>query len=235
MNQFAALGTSGNQSFAFFISNLLLSLVHLKSCSWVVMSFNPYLSVLRPLPRRKIFVSYHHKNDQYYYNEFSRVYHDFYGLVYDNSLDRLIESDNCDYVMRKIREEYLTGTSCTIVLCGPETRGRKYVDWEIKATLDKQHGLIGIILPNNPITPYGTAKPDRLQDNVDSGFAILATWQDIIQQPALMGNLIDKAFQSPKRLINNSREIRRRNASEMPALPSFGTATPKIGSLFFSS
>ena len=199
------------------------------------MSFNPYFSLVQPLPRRKIFVSYHHKNDQYYYDEFSKVYHDIYGLVYDNSLDRIIESDNCDYVMRRIREDYLTGTSCTIVLCGPETRGRKYVDWEIKATLDKQHGLIGVILPNNPITQFGTSKPDRLQDNVDSGFAVLVTWQDIIQQPALMGTLIEKAYRSPKLFINNSREIRRRNAAETPSIGSLTGLRPRIGSLFYSS
>jgi hypothetical protein len=32
-----------------------------------------------------------------------------------------------------------TGTSCTIVLCGAETPKRKFVDWEIKAILDKGH------------------------------------------------------------------------------------------------
>lgn len=183
------------------------------------MSINPFASPffkLPPMPsKRKIFVSYHHKNDQWYYNEFSRKFHDYYGLVYDNSLDRLIESDNCEYVMRKIREDFLTGTSCTVVLCGPETRGRKYVDWEIKATLDKQHGLLGIILPNNPITPTGTSKPDRLQDNVDSGFASIAIWEHIVNDPAYLGQLIEKVVNAPKWQINNSREVRRRNAPEL--------------------
>jgi hypothetical protein len=46
--------------------------------------------------------------------------------------------------MQRIRDKHITGTSCTIVLCGSLTPWRKYVDWEIKATLDKEHGLIGI-------------------------------------------------------------------------------------------
>jgi len=49
--------------------------------------------------------------------------------------------------MRGIRENFITGTSCTIVLCGAQTHLRKYVHWEIKATLDKEHGLIGVNLP----------------------------------------------------------------------------------------
>ena len=92
----------------------------------------------KPPVKRKIFVSYHHDNDQAYYNEFSRFFSDQYDAIQDSSLDRLIDSDDTEYVMRRIRENYITGTSCTVVLCGPQTRWRKYVDWEIKATLDKQ-------------------------------------------------------------------------------------------------
>lgn len=39
-----------------------------------------------------------------------------------------------------------------MVLCGAEAPQRKFVDWEIKATLDKEHGLIGINL--RPIRGY---------------------------------------------------------------------------------
>ena len=33
--------------------------------------------------RPKIFVSYRHATDQYYYNEFSRIFHDTHECVYD--------------------------------------------------------------------------------------------------------------------------------------------------------
>jgi len=92
--------------------------------------------------RPRVFLSYHHAVDQPYYDAFSRTFHDRYETIRDNSRDRKIDSDVTDYVMRRIREEHVAGTSCTIVLCGLETRWRKYVDWEIKATLDKQHGLM---------------------------------------------------------------------------------------------
>ena len=59
-------------------------------------------------------------------------------------------SSSAEYVIRWIREGFITGPSCKVVLCGALTPQRKFVDWEIKATLDKDHGLIGINLPTNP-------------------------------------------------------------------------------------
>ena len=174
--------------------------------------------------KRKIFVSYHHANDQSYYDTFSKYFAETFSLVYDNSLDRIVDSDDCEYVMRRIRENYISGTSCTLVLCGPETRWRKYVDWEIKATLDKQHGLIGVLLPNNPpLQPpvgQGAHKPDRLQDNIDSGYAVLTTWNELIAYPAGLPNLIQEANQRSKTLIKNGRAMRQRNGNT--PLPAFG-------------
>jgi hypothetical protein len=136
--------------------------------------------------KRRVFVSYHHFGDQYYYDEFARMFADTYNVVMDNSLERKIQSDDVEYVMRKIREEYVTGSSCTIVLCGLETPYRKFVDWEIAATLDKYHGLIGVKLPTVPVVNDGCSKPDRLQDNINSGYAIWTWWEQLrrIRRPS---------------------------------------------------
>src|SRR5690349_7530115 len=100
--------------------------------------------------KRKVFVSYHHGGDQAYYEAFSKAFCDTYDVITDNSLERELDSENVDYVMRRIRENYISGSSCTIVLVGKDTWGRKYVDWEINATLEKEHGLIGVLLPTAP-------------------------------------------------------------------------------------
>lgn len=102
--------------------------------------------------KRKVFVSYHHSGDQAYYDAFSKAFCDTYDVITDNSLEREVDSENVDYVMRRIRENYISGSSCTIVLVGKDTWGRKYVDWEIKATLEKEHGLIGVRLPTAPVS-----------------------------------------------------------------------------------
>ena len=78
------------------------------------------------------------------------VFADDYEVIQDNSVEREIDSNDAEYVTRRIREDFITGSSCTVVLCGAETPQRKFVDWEIKATLDKEHGLIGINLPTIP-------------------------------------------------------------------------------------
>ena len=59
--------------------------------------------------KRKVFVSYHHDNDQRFYNEFSRSFSDTYDVITDNSLDRAVDSDDPDYVLRRIRENNITG------------------------------------------------------------------------------------------------------------------------------
>lgn len=160
--------------------------------------------------KRKIFVSYHHDSDQAYYNEFSRFFSDTYEAVQDSSLNRLVDSNNTDYVMQRIRDNHITGTSCTIVLCGPQTRWRKYIDWEIKATLDKQHGLLGIQLPNNIPDPQGRVHvPDRLCDNIGSGYAVWTSW-DILTLDHFR-SCIEIANRKPKSLIRNDLIMRSRN------------------------
>lgn len=161
----------------------------------------------------KVFVSYHHGRDRRYYEQFSHAFSDSYDVCHDNSVDREIDSEDCDYVIRAIRENYVTGTSCTVVLCGAETRWRKFVDWEIKATLDKKHALIGVNLPTNPRDPFGGVhKPDRLQDNIDSGFAGWVEWNALIAGgPGMLRTALQAARLSSTGRIRNSRILRTRN------------------------
>ena len=173
---------------------------------------HPVFSDLYIPVRRKILVSYYHGGDQAYYDAFSRTFSGTYDAVFDNSLERKVDSDDPEYVLRRIRENYITGSSCTIVLIGGETWGRKYVDWEIDATLQRQHGLIGIRLPTAPVTAANTViVPDRLHDNVQSSYALWVSW-DQLTNPQLLTNWIEQANAKPKDLIVNGRERRYRNA-----------------------
>lgn len=163
--------------------------------------------------KRKIFVSYHHAGDQAYYNAFSDTFHDTYDVVYDNSLERTIDSDNVNYVMQRIRDTCITGSSCTLVLVGQDTWGRKYVDWEIKATLEKQHGLIGVRLPTAPISADNKIiVPDRLHDNIQSGYAVWVDWQQITASAISLQQHVAAATSRDSNLIVNTRDRRLRNA-----------------------
>jgi hypothetical protein len=162
--------------------------------------------------KRRIFVSYHHGGDQAYYNAFSQAFHDTYEVIYDNSLERKIDSEDANYVMRRIRENYIMGSSCTVVLSGSNTYERKYVDWEILATLERQHGLIGAKLPTAPVTPQNTVvAPARLHDNIESGYALWVTWEQITADAQTLSTYIEQANARAKRLLVNTRVRKFRN------------------------
>lgn len=139
---------------------------------------NNYQSILSQLsgisPKRKVFVSYHHVNQSAV--DTFRILGSAYDIFSDASLDRLIDSNNTSYVSRTIREDYITGTSITIVLCGVDTWKRKYVDWEIHSTLVKDHALLGIMLPGITGALYADGQrrwilPNRLFTNINGGYA----------------------------------------------------------------
>jgi hypothetical protein len=134
-------------------------------------------------------------------------------VIYDNSLDRQIDSDNVDYVRQRIADNYVTGSSCTIVLVGKDTAGRKYVDWEIDATLDKGHGLIGVCLPTAPRTAENKIiVPPRLHDNIESGFAQWLSWQEFTANSEQLQRHVAMAKSRGTKLIRNTRDRRLRNA-----------------------
>lgn len=89
--------------------------------------------------RRKCFISYHHE-DQWYVNKFVDDF-DHYADTFiarglgQSMADEIINSTNTDYVMSQIRVRYLRDSSVTIVLMGPCTWARRYVDWEIQSSL----------------------------------------------------------------------------------------------------
>ncbi|RZK47927.1 MAG: molecular chaperone Tir [Pedobacter sp.] len=77
----------------------------------------------------------------------------------DHSLDEAIDSNDIDYVMRKIREDYLSTSTVTIFLIGSvsnENLGayeQRYIKRELQASLyhgvgNTQNGILGIVLPH---------------------------------------------------------------------------------------
>lgn len=161
--------------------------------------------VLRQLTtKRRVFVSYHHANDQWYYDRFNGLFSGTYDILYDNSVQRKYDSENTDYVDRCIREEHIKGTSITIVLCGAETWKRKYVDWEIYATLHHQHALLGVKLPTALVTPdFKAVVPGRFHTNLQKGYA---HWIDWTEDAGILKTAIEVAItrSRSKHLIDNN-------------------------------
>lgn len=152
--------------------------------------FTPLVKVVKP----KVFISYHHK-DQVYIDAFRKQYGADYEVFTDCSLDEAIESNDLHYVNRTIREDFITGTSITIVICGTDTWKRKCVDWEIYSTLHKDHALLGIALPHvQPVIQNGRQViivPSRLHTNIESGYA---HWIDYPANAQVLKQAIDHAL-----------------------------------------
>jgi hypothetical protein len=160
-----------------------------------------------PIPKRSVFVSYHHGLDRPWYEKFSHFFSEVYDVFEDNSPERAKDSDYTDYIMWSVRDNHIKGSSCTIVLCGAETGRRKFVDWEIAATLDKEHNLIGVCLPTCTINAQGKALvPDRLYDNIESGYAVWIAWQALTQGPDFLRAQIEIANAKSTSLIRNGRQ-----------------------------
>lgn len=76
----------------------------------------------------------------------------------DKSLNEAIDSEDPDYIMRKIREDYLSDSTVTLFLIGrysKETLGweeQQYIKRELQASLyngegNSRSGILGIVLP----------------------------------------------------------------------------------------
>ena len=116
--------------------------------------------------KHKVFISYHHANDQAFKEELLRL-NELHGLFIDASVDTadIDESLDDDAIRQKIRDDYLKDSTVTIVLAGKGTKRRKHVDWEIYSSMyngkvNKQSGVLVINLPDTDCTYYTAAHGD---------------------------------------------------------------------------
>lgn len=100
----------------------------------------------------KVFVSFHHANDQKY-KEGLVSWAEKNKVFIDGSVDMgEIPEDWDDQKIREyIRDEHLKDTTVTVLLVGTETKKRKHIDWELYSsmydgTVNKKSGIIVIFL-----------------------------------------------------------------------------------------
>lgn len=110
-----------------------------------------------PAPvRRKVFISYF-RGDRLEVEEFVEHWADqekvFLPQIVGAFGRGIINSNNAEYVIGRIRTEQIADSTVTIVLMGSCTHSRRHVDWEIQASLRRgadalPNGLLGIVLPS---------------------------------------------------------------------------------------
>jgi len=135
------------------------------------------------LQSRNFFVSYHHDYDQDYMEELRELKQ---GMkVSDYSLKKDISQYTDEQIYKVIRNK-MRSCSVTIVLIGERTGHRKWIDWELWASLRgyknsknpkrsfRPKGLLAIYLPT-----ASHSVPERLQANIDSGYVVSMRWKNI--------------------------------------------------------
>ncbi len=169
----------------------------------------------------KVFISYYHKDDQWDRDRFEKQFgHLFISKsVKPGDIDSELSTN---YIKKLIQEGYISGSSVVIVLVGKKTRCRKHVDWEISAGLNSKvrgySGLIGILLPDFPLSADGKYKyddiPARLADNVKTRFAKIYPWNWLCAYESRLTDAIETAFDdrvTKSGKIDNSRKQLGRN------------------------
>lgn len=178
--------------------------------------------------RHKVFISFH-KDDARYRDQLVRR---LKGDIIDRSVhEEDIDDDplKTETVRQKIRDEFIADATVTVVLVGPCTWRRKFVDWEIGSSLretkkNPRCGLVGLLLPNHPDFQRQTYQPNlvppRLYDNArpEIGFARIWRWSPLDPADPVL-HAIDWAH-GHRYAVNpdNSREQFARNRSSACAL-----------------
>ena len=162
--------------------------------------------------RHRVFISYHHQNDQGYRERFeslfaSRAETIISGSVNDGDINPNLSADR---VRQIIRDQYLRDTTVTVVLIGKDTWARKHVDWEISSSIrntqyNPRSGLIGILLPSHSNFRTGRYTPNlvppRLNDNVACGFSKIFDWSESATE---VQDWIHEAFLNRTKVLPNN-------------------------------
>ena len=146
----------------------------------------------------KVFISYHHSNDQWYKNELVNCGE---GIFVDRSVDTgdIPDTWSDEQIRRDIRDSYLRDSTVTIVLVGTETKQRKHVDWEIYSsmydgTVNKRSGIVVINLPgisDNYHAPYGNREKKLLYPETTSWMHVETRAEYRRRYPYMPDRIID--------------------------------------------
>ena len=149
----------------------------------------------------KVFISYHHKNDQTYKNALIKMGTNF-GVFIDRSVDTgdISEHLSDETIREKIRDEYLRDSTVTILLAGVETKSRKHIDWELYSSMfdgarNKKSGILVVNLPSTQCTnvwaAHGNEEKRLVHPDVSSWFSVDTRAEFETWFPYLPNRIID--------------------------------------------
>lgn len=160
--------------------------------------------------RHRVFVSYHHANDQGYKESLVN-----WGVANNIFIDLSVDTGDIsdaltdEAIREKIRDEYLRDSSITVVLVGTETKRRKHVDWEIYSSMydgarNKKSGILVVNLPTINCTYFNAAHGE---DEKNLLYPSQSNWVSITERteyerryPEMPDRIIDNLLRSGVRI-----------------------------------
>jgi hypothetical protein len=155
---------------------------------------------------------------------------------YDHSLYEETKR-GVEAIRREILEQ-LEGTSVTVALIGADTASRSWVDFEIRESIRRDNGLLGITIhnlsgppwPGAPPLLWGPSRPGRLPDALPTGTPVYV-WDSKNREG--FARVIEEAAQRGERLRATKAKIegqRRAIRAMRPPSPPGGLQRPGIAS-----
>jgi hypothetical protein len=175
--------------------------------------------------KHKVFISYHHANDQQYKNDLLQL-NVLYNIFIDKSVNTGEIDDSLDdqSIRKKIRDEFLADSTVTILLVGTETWGRKHIDWELYSSMydgevNKKSGILVINLPSANsdyvVAGHGSEEKNIIHPNIPSWTSVDRTEYDR-RFPNMPDRIIDNLLAKNSKIsvvpwsliVNNPEKLR---------------------------
>lgn len=135
--------------------------------------------------KHKVFISF--KTENIEYKEY--IQNDLDIEIIDKSLNEPIRSEDEDYIMRRIREDYLQDSTVTIALIGshsaqnlhPYSENQTYIKRELQSSLysgkgNSKNGILAVILPEMKDIVYPSPnKTTSIIDGTEVSIAKIST------------------------------------------------------------
>lgn len=133
------------------------------------------------MDKHKVFISYYHYDDQNYkdlicdyWNANGELFDDY--SVNDGDIDDTNKSD--ETIRREIRDKYIADATVLVLLCGANTKKRKYIDWELHAAMydTEKNPKMGILVVNLPSSGNNVRAVTDREKNIVSPFSSWTTF-----------------------------------------------------------
>ncbi|WGY45070.1 TIR domain-containing protein [Vibrio sp. ABG19] len=154
---------------------------------------------------RRVFISYHHRNEGYLKEELLRI-NEQNNIFIDCSVNTGDIDENLDpqVIRQSIRRNYLSGSTVVLLLVGRETKYRKHVDWEVYSSMynGKNFGRSGVVVLHAPecesnfvTSPFAEIK-ETMYPNISSWTSISSREEYERRYPHLPSRIIDNLLKA---------------------------------------